>query len=170
MSARSAISAGPTSTTRALSGREALGDKVETAYLESVPEGPDAERAIERFARSGCNIIFTTSFGYMDATNGGGQVPRREVRARHRLQARAPERRDLQFAVLRRPLHPGQIAAKMSKTGVAGYIASFPIPEVVMGINAFMLGAQSVNPTSRSRSSGPTPGSTRARKPTPPRR
>jgi basic membrane protein A len=46
-----------------------FGDKVETAYLESVPEGADAERAIERFARSGCGIIFTTSFGYMDATN-----------------------------------------------------------------------------------------------------
>ena len=52
-----------------LAVEEALGDKVETAYLESVPEGADAERAIERFARSGCNIIFTTSFGYMDATN-----------------------------------------------------------------------------------------------------
>jgi len=43
---------------------EQLGDKIETAYLESVPEGADSERALERFARSGCNIIFTTSFGY----------------------------------------------------------------------------------------------------------
>src|SRR4051794_4757354 len=43
-----------------------FGDKVETAYVENVPEGPDAERAIERFARSGCTIIFTTSFGFMD--------------------------------------------------------------------------------------------------------
>ena len=52
-----------------LFAEEHFGDKLETAYLESVPEGADAERAIERFARSGCNIIFTTSFGYMDATN-----------------------------------------------------------------------------------------------------
>nr|MCU0790843.1 BMP family ABC transporter substrate-binding protein [Nitratireductor sp.] len=53
-----------------------LGDQVETAYLESVPEGPDAERALERFARDGCNIIFTTSFGYMDATNAvAGKFP-----------------------------------------------------------------------------------------------
>jgi basic membrane protein A len=52
-----------------LYAEEKLGDKVETAYLESVPEGADSERAIERFARSGCNIIFTTSFGYMDPTN-----------------------------------------------------------------------------------------------------
>jgi basic membrane lipoprotein Med (substrate-binding protein (PBP1-ABC) superfamily) len=69
MSARWAISAGPISTIRAACIEEKLGDKVETAYLESVPEGADAERAIERFARSGCNIIFTTSFGYMDPTN-----------------------------------------------------------------------------------------------------
>ena len=55
----------------ALEAQKALGgeEQVELAYLESVPEGADAERAIERFARSGCNIIFTTSFGYMDATN-----------------------------------------------------------------------------------------------------
>ena len=46
-----------------------FGDAIETAYLESVPQGADAERALERFARSGCDIIFTTSFGYMDATN-----------------------------------------------------------------------------------------------------
>ncbi len=45
-----------------------LGDKIETQFLESVPEGPDAERAIERMARSGCGLIFTTSFGFMDAT------------------------------------------------------------------------------------------------------
>ncbi|MEP0582365.1 MAG: BMP family ABC transporter substrate-binding protein, partial [Roseibium sp.] len=47
---------------------EKFGDRVETAYLENVPEGPDSERAIERFARDGCNIIFTTSFGYMNPT------------------------------------------------------------------------------------------------------
>ncbi len=51
-----------------LVAQTALGDKVETSYVESVPEGPDAERAIERLARSGCNIIFTTSFGFMDPT------------------------------------------------------------------------------------------------------
>ena len=53
-------------------GRQELqnhfGDKVETVFLENVPEGPDAERAIERFARSGCELIFTTSFGFMEPT------------------------------------------------------------------------------------------------------
>ena len=48
--------------------QEHFGDKIETPYLENVPEGPDAERAIERMARSGCALVFTTSFGYMEPT------------------------------------------------------------------------------------------------------
>ncbi|MBZ0163007.1 MAG: BMP family ABC transporter substrate-binding protein [Notoacmeibacter sp.] len=126
---------------------EALGDKVETAYLESVPEGADAERAIERFARSGCNIIFTTSFGYMDATNKvAAKFP--DVKFEH---ATGYKREHANVATYNSKFYEGryvqgQIAAKMSKAGVAGYIASFPIPEVVMGINAFVLGAQSINP------------------------
>ena len=127
--------------------KAALGDKVETAYLESVPEGADAERAIERFARSGCNIIFTTSFGYMDPTNKvAGKFP--DVKFEH---ATGYKRDHPNVATYNSKFYEGRyvqgvIAAKMSKAGVAGYIASFPIPEVVMGINAFMLGAQSVNP------------------------
>jgi len=126
---------------------EELGDKVETAYLESVPEGADAERAIERFARSGCNIIFTTSFGYMDATNKiAAKFP--DVKFEH---ATGYKRETPNVATYNSKFYQGryvqgQIAAKMSETGVAGYIASFPIPEVVRGINSFMLGAQSVNP------------------------
>lgn len=124
-----------------------LGDKVETAFLESVPEGPDAERALERFAREGCNIIFTTSFGYMDQTNTvAAKFP--DVKFEH---ATGFKRGSANVSNYNSKFHEGryiqgQIAAKVSKTGVAGYIASFPIPEVVMGINAFTLGAQSVNP------------------------
>ena len=122
-------------------------DKVEIAYLESVPEGADAERAIERFARSGCNIIFTTSFGYMDATNVvAAKFP--DVKFEH---ATGFKRETPNVSTYNSKFHEGRyvqgvIAAKLSKTGTAGYIASFPIPEVVMGINAFVLGAQSVNP------------------------
>ena len=122
-------------------------DKVELAYLESVPEGADAERALERFARSGCNIIFTTSFGYMDATNAvAKKFP--DVKFEH---ATGFKRESPNVSTYNSKFHEGRyvqgmIAAKMSKAGVAGYIASFPIPEVVMGINSFMLGAQSVNP------------------------
>ena len=133
----------------ALEAQKELGgeEQVELAYLESVPEGADAERALERFARSGCNIIFTTSFGYMDATNKvAGKFP--DVKFEH---ATGFKREHPNVATYNSKFHEGRyvqgvIAAKMSKAGVAGYIASFPIPEVVLGINAFMLGAQSVNP------------------------
>jgi basic membrane protein A and related proteins len=126
---------------------EQLGDRVETAYLESVPEGADAERAIERFARSDCNIIFTTSFGYMDATNAVAErFP--DVKFEHATGYKRDHPNvatyDSRFFQGRYII--GQIAAEVSETGSAGYIASFPIPEVVQGINAFMLGAQSVNP------------------------
>ncbi len=130
-----------------LAVEKALGDAVETAFLESVPEGPDAERALERFARDGCNIIFTTSFGYMDQTNAvAAKFP--DVKFEH---ATGYKREHANVATYNSRFHEGryiqgQIAAKLSKVGVAGYIASFPIPEVVMGINAFTLGAQSVNP------------------------
>ncbi|GAA0781350.1 BMP family ABC transporter substrate-binding protein [Roseibium denhamense] len=129
-----------------LAVEEKFGDKVETAYLESVPEGPDAERAIERFAREGCDIIFTTSFGYMNPTiKVAKDFP--DVKFEHATGYKTAEN----VATYNSKFHQGryiigQIAAKQSEAGVAGYIASFPIPEVVSGINAFMLGAQSVNP------------------------
>jgi basic membrane protein A and related proteins len=122
-----------------------LGDKVETVFVENVAEA-DADRSIERLARDGCKIIFTTSFGFMDATlKVAAKFP--DVKFEHATGYKtAPN-----MATYNAKFHEGryvigQIAAKMSKTGVAGYIVSFPIPEVVSGINAFMLGAQSVNP------------------------
>lgn len=123
-----------------------LGDKVETLFVENVPEGPDAERAIERFARSGCGIIFTTSFGFMDPTLAvAGKFP--DVKFEHATGFKtAPNVTTYNSRFYQGRYIIGQIAGKMSKTGVAGYIASFPIPEVVMGINGFLLGARSVNP------------------------
>jgi basic membrane protein A len=123
-----------------------LGDKVETQYVENVAEGPDAERAIERLARSGCGLIFTTSFGFMDPTiKAAAKFP--DVKFEHATGFKTAENvstYNARFYEGRYIL--GQIAAKVSEAGLAGYIVSFPIPEVVMGINAFMLGAQSVNP------------------------
>jgi simple sugar transport system substrate-binding protein len=123
-----------------------LGDKVETAFVENVPEGPDAQRAIERLARSGCAIVFATSFGFMDQTvAAAAKFP--DVKFEHATGYKTSENMGVYNARFYEGRYiQGQIAAKMSKTGVAGYIASFPIPEVVMGINAFTLGAQSVNP------------------------
>ncbi|TWG94182.1 simple sugar transport system substrate-binding protein [Mesorhizobium sp. J18] len=127
--------------------KEHFGDKVEISYLENVAEGPDAERALERLARSGCKIVFATSFGFMDPTNKvAARFP--DVKFEH---ATGYKREHENVSTYNSKFHEGRyvqgvIAGKMSEKGVAGYIASFPIPEVIMGINAFMLGAQSVNP------------------------
>lgn len=123
-----------------------FGDKVETVFLESVSEGPDAERAIERLARSGCNLIFTTSFGFMEPTlDVAKRFP--DVKFEHATGYKtAPNVTNYNSRFYQGRYIQGQIAGKMSEAGVAGYIASFPIPEVVMGINSFLLGAQSVNP------------------------
>jgi basic membrane protein A and related proteins len=125
---------------------QALGDKVETAYLENVSEGPDADRAFERLAREGCNIIFGTSFGFMDPeVKVAKKFP--DVKFEHATGYKTADNLGIYNARFYEGRYVmGQIAAKVSKTGVAGYIVSFPIPEVVMGINSFMLGAQSVNP------------------------
>jgi basic membrane protein A and related proteins len=123
-----------------------LGDKVDTTYLENVNEGPDAERAIEQLVRSGHKLIFTTSFGYMDPTlKVAKKYP--DVHFEHATGFK----RDKNMATYSARWYQGRyiqgtIAAKASKAGVLGYIGSFPIPEVVSGINATMLAAQKINP------------------------
>jgi simple sugar transport system substrate-binding protein len=125
---------------------KAFPGKVTTTFVENVPEGPDAERVIEQLARSGHKLIFTTSFGFMNPTlKVAAKFP--DVKFEH---ATGYKRAD-NVATYNARFYEGryvigQIAAKMSKKGTAGYIASFPIPEVVMGINSFLLGAQSINP------------------------
>ncbi|MGQ4810137.1 Purine-binding protein [Candidatus Entotheonellaceae bacterium PAL068K] len=123
-----------------------LGDQVETVYVEEVAEGPDAERTIERLARQGAGLIFTTSFGFMNPTL---KVAKRFPKVK--FEHATGFKRSKNVATYSARFYEGryiigQIAAKMSKSGVAGYIASVPIPEVVLGINAFILGAQTVNP------------------------
>ena len=126
--------------------QEKFGDMVETISVEKVAEGPDAERIITRMARQGTNLIFTTSFGYMDPTiNVAKKFP--DVKFEHATGYKQSENVSSYSARFYEGRYIiGQIAANESKTGVAGYIGSFPIPEVVRGINAFLLGAQSVNP------------------------
>ncbi|HSI39246.1 MAG TPA: BMP family ABC transporter substrate-binding protein [Xanthobacteraceae bacterium] len=125
---------------------KALGDKVETTFVENVPEGPDAERVIEQLARSGNTLIFTTSFGFMEPTL---KVAKRHPKVM--FEHSTGFKRDKNVATYAGRFYEGryilgQIAAKTSKTGIVGYIGAFPIPEVISGINSFMLGAQSVRP------------------------
>ncbi len=126
--------------------QKSLGDKIDVTFLENIPEGPDAERAIEGLVQAGNKLIFTTSFGYMDPTvKVAARHP--DVMFEHATGFKtAPNLTTYNGRFYQGRYILGQIAAKMSKNASAGYIATFPIPEVVMGINSFMLGAQSVNP------------------------
>jgi basic membrane protein A len=123
-----------------------FGDKVETTYLENVSEGPDSERSIEQLARAGNKLIFTTSFGYMEPTlKVAKKYP--NVHFEHATgYKRAANVSTYSGRFYEGRYIQGIIAAKMSKSGVLGYIGSFPIPEVISGINATMLGAQTINP------------------------
>src|SRR5262252_2560695 len=125
---------------------QALGDKIETNYLENVSEGPDAERATEQLARAGNKLVFTTSFGFMDSTvKVAKKYP--NVMFEHATGfKRAPNMSTYSGRFYEGRYIQGIIAAKMSKKGVLGYIASFPIPEVISGINATILAARTVNP------------------------
>jgi len=125
---------------------EHFGDAVETVYVENVAEGADAERVIRQLAAGGADIIFTTSFGFMNATvNVAQQFP--DVKFEHATgYIRADNLSTYAARFYEGRMVAGHIAGRMTKTNVLGYIASFPIPEVIQGINAFMLEAQKVNP------------------------
>ena len=131
----------------ALAVQEKFGDKVEIQYQESVPEGADAERVLTQMALGGCNIIFTTSFGYMDATNAvAAKFP--DVKFEH---ATGFKRDSANVSTYNARFYEGRaveglIAGRMTKSNKIGYIGSFPIPEVVMGINSYYLAAKKVNP------------------------
>ncbi|WP_025899648.1 BMP family ABC transporter substrate-binding protein [Sneathiella glossodoripedis] len=131
-------------------GRQAvekeLGDKVKTTYVESVKEGPDSERVIRQMAADGHKIIFTTSFGYMNPTlKVAKQFP--NVKFEHATGfKRSANVSTYSGRFYEGRYVVGKIAGKMTKTNVIGYVGSFPIPEVVRGINATALAARSVNP------------------------
>ena len=132
-------------------GRQQLekefGDKIKTSFVENVAEGPDAERVIRQLAEAGNQLIFTTSFGFMNPTiQVAKQFPK--VKFEHATgYTSAPK--------MSRPTTPASTRAApcsapspatCRRPAQAGYVASFPIPEVVMGINAFNLAARKVNP------------------------
>jgi basic membrane protein A and related proteins len=124
---------------------KALGDKVETTYVESVPEA-DSERAIEGLARTGHGLVFTTSFGFMEPT-----VKVAKKYPNIKFEHATGFKRSPNLSTYAAKFHEGRyvtgvIAGKMTKSNVIGYVGAFPIPEVISGINAYFLGAQSVNP------------------------
>lgn len=131
-------------------GRKAVekefGDKVQTSFVESVPESADAERVLRDMAGQGNKLIFGTTFGYMESMLKVA-ADFKDVNFQHATGYKTAENlstydsRTYEGAYM-----AGVIAGKMSKTGTLGVVASVPIPEVVRNINSFTLGAQSSNP------------------------
>ncbi|KAE9626443.1 BMP family ABC transporter substrate-binding protein [Parasedimentitalea maritima] len=125
---------------------EAFGDKVETVYVENVAEGPDSERVMTQMALEGADLIFTTSFGYMDPTiNVAKKFP--NVRFEHATGYKtAPNVSTYSARFYEGRAVQGTIAGHMTESNIVGYIGSFPIPEVVRGINSAYIHAKKVNP------------------------
>jgi basic membrane protein A len=124
----------------------ALGDKVETLYTENVAEDASAIPAIRDLANAGCKLIFTTSYGYMDQTvQVASEFP--DVKFEHCTGFKRADN----LATYNSKFHEGRavlgtIAGMMSKSGKLGYLGSYKVPEVVLGVNSFTLAAQKKNP------------------------
>lgn len=131
-------------------GRKAVeaefGDKVKTTIVEKVPEGADAERVIRDLAAQGNKIIFATSFGYMEPMlKVAAEFP--DVKFEHATGYKTADNMRIYDAKFYEDAYlAGVVAGKMTKTNTLGFVGSFPIPEVLRNINAYTLGAQSVNP------------------------
>jgi basic membrane protein A len=127
----------------------ALGTTVKTSYVENVPEGADAERVIRDLARQGHKLIFTPSFGYMEPTL---KVAREFPDVK--FESITGYKTAANVATANARYYEGRYlagiaAGRMTRSNVAGYVAGFPIPEVLQGINAFTLGMRSVNPAAQ---------------------
>ncbi|MCB1343897.1 MAG: BMP family ABC transporter substrate-binding protein [Rhodobacter sp.] len=130
-----------------LAAQEHFGAAVETSYVDNVPEGPDAERIMTQMALSGAQLIFATSFGYGPSMNAvAARFPNIafEHAAGYLQESPNVGLYNARFYEGRAVI--GTIAGRMTQSNKIGYIASFPIPEVIMGINAAYIHAKKVNP------------------------
>ena len=125
---------------------EELGDQVDTFTVPDVPEGPDSEKAIRDVVNQGADVVFTTSFGYMDPTLTVAQE-NPDVIFEHASGFKTAENMATYFGRMYQPRYlSGLVAGNMTENNSIGYVAAFPIPEVIRGINAFTLGVREVNP------------------------
>lgn len=127
--------------------KKELGDSVELVKVENVPENPaDTERVLNQLVEQGCKVIFATSFGYMDSVIKVAEQ-HKDVVFLHCSGYKTAENVGTYFGQIEQPRYLSGIAAgKMTKSNIIGYAAAFPIPECIRGINAFTMGALSVNP------------------------
>jgi basic membrane protein A and related proteins len=128
---------------------QALGSQVETAFTENVPETSDSQRVFEDYARKGFDVIYGTSFGFMDyMLEAAKAFP--NVKFEHNSGFKTAPNMSTYFAAQEEPRYvSGIIAGKMTKSNTMGFVGSFPIPEVVRFLNAWAAGIQSVNPAAK---------------------
>jgi basic membrane protein A len=128
---------------------QALGSSVETAYTENVPETADSQRVFEDYARKGFDVIYGTSFGFMDyMLEAAKAFPK--VIFDHCSGFKTLPNLGTYYAAEEEPRYvSGMIAGKMTKTNTLGFVGSFPIPEVVRFLNAFAAGVQATNPDAK---------------------
>jgi simple sugar transport system substrate-binding protein len=125
---------------------KALGAAVKTTVVDNVAEGADSERVVRDLAQQGHDVIFTTSFGYMEPTlKVAKEFPN------VKFESITGYKTDVNVSVANARYYEGRYlagvaAGRMTQSNVAGYVAGFPIPEVLQGLNAFTLGMRSVNP------------------------
>ena len=129
----------------------ALGDKVKTTVVEAVAEGADSERVMRDLARQGHRLIFATSFGYLEPTlRVAAEFP--QVKFEHAGGYKtAPNLGTYNARYYEARYLAGWLAGKTSRSGIAGYVAGFPVPEVVQGVNAFAIGMREANPKAQVR-------------------
>jgi simple sugar transport system substrate-binding protein len=126
--------------------QQEFGDKIQTSFVESVPEGPDAERVMRDMVAQGNTLIFGTTFGYGESMRKVA-ADNPNVKFEHATGYKtAPNLRTYDARTYEGAYMAGVIAGKMTKTNTLGVVGSIPIPEVIRNINSFTLGAQSVNP------------------------
>ena len=123
-----------------------FGDKIKVTTVENIPENADAERVLRDLAQQGNKLIFATSFGYMNSVlKVAKEFP--EVKFEHATGYKtAPNVANYSARFYEARYLAGKLAGATTKTNILGYVAALPIPEVLQGINAYTLGAQSVNP------------------------
>ncbi|MBL0727489.1 BMP family ABC transporter substrate-binding protein [Piscinibacter sp. HJYY11] len=131
-------------------GRKAIekefGDRVQTSFVENVPEAADAERVFRDMVSQGNKLIFGTTFGYMDSMLKVAPEAK-DVKFEHATGFKTAENmRTYDSRTYEGAYMAGIIAGAMTKTNTLGIVGSVPIPEVIRNINSFTLGAQSVNP------------------------
>lgn len=124
-----------------------FGDRLVTTYVEKVPEGADAERVIRDLAVQGNKLIFATSFGFMEPmAKVAAEFP--DVKFEHATGYKTSANMRVYDAKFYEDAYlAGVIAGKMTKSNTLGFVATFPIPEVLRNLNAYTLGARSVNPS-----------------------